>query len=1371
MIPFAQPQTQLPLLKLTLKIFLPLYTQIDYEGKRIELFVLFNIISYIGILFMRFKYPSIYNKKVQNFSIFCESLMFWISLCVLITLYIDEGQVDNIGLLYLVIGIPFIWSFYNSLINYRNLYMMRKSIKSFKTDQEVEMYINILIEMIENRENPQTRIILEGILKFHSRQCFKEGCFCHQFLMDDTKEEEVQILQKKWYIFLKNIIEDMLEKFNKSSRLHLLHSYIQNEKLKNKFKALIELMIIIQELKPNIQQEFQVFRFCYLIEEEIIENDQKGGEGKSVDVNKIVLFQKEFINFQHLIARSVQLHLDFWRELLEENPEIQKIQQTGQQITQTVEQVNEKFQKLKEIYSQHIKCLEIYGNFLKNIVNDNQEGDKILDNVNYAKNSQNINKQFVDSDKLKYGENSSTSIITCSSNYNQIGIVTNVNNELTRILGWSKSDIIDQNIYKIMPKVYGEIHNQLMRRYSETSEPKVIGIERLVLCQHKNQYLVPCTLMIKILPNLDEGITIVGFIKDVENNTNNNNIQLSEEKVHYMIYRTDNDAIQGISISVFNSFGIPAALMYGNTSGNLEFTIDVICQELTNPEIIELMKNPQGVLATIDTTQIQKKFLLEQEDSQDLTMHISSENNQIHSQQQQQNSKFKRQKVRVYLIEQQIFEDRKVNVIKFVEVEQNTLMDDVKSKAQYAQDINDIQIRNNLQSQIDKKDVNSIMENQKVNFSPENDNFIGEDRESNVSNTTLNDEFRQLKDFKSLISERNIPKSIKILQSTVILVILFVFALCGIEIWFKIQQFDKTRNGIDSIFYGYQRHNIMADVNYITRKLWSISNLYYSNQDIISDQLFQQQQEKLQKKVFELQHIQFEIIKGRIYLEKSFIKHLEEIQYSIYFLLQNGDIKPYQNCFTNSIIQYITSASQLVYSEYDNLLITNQIFYTTSPKNFYFVTRNGLFILRQGSEDIAQELYDYYINQIMKYRTNFLTIMILGTSLFIISQFILIPIVFQVLRTNTRVLSLFGMINIQEIKDLVQKCEKYSQQFLDEENFQEQQKEQQNIEINNEIGKEEDKNNNQKNEELKKKRLEEEEINKLRSEKLINSKDNNKKKVIFQFFFVVVLFLSYFIISFVLEIIFLNDISTIFQHLNYISKRNPILKYNLLYTFEQISTNLIQQDDNKQDLKEQFTQKIYQNENDIFNSYKESYPSEFDKYKDNFRIINYDNLCENFTWDSPLNEKECASIDDKIIEKGLRIAIVSYAEDTRKLLTQFWGGSRNNLQQTLSGQEYLTLENIQKYIVPSIEYSNQLFIDCIKQFINNQQQIMSIKLGVFIFFLNFVFIVLWIPYQNMLSQKIWRTKGMLHMIPMDIITKDNNLKQAFASGDILQAVK
>ena len=67
-----------------------------------------------------------------------------------------------------------------------------------------------------------------------------------------------------------------------------------------------------------------------------------------------------------------------------------------------------------------------------------------------------------------------------------------------------------------MPKVYADLHDGFMRSYLETSESKIIGLERLVLPQNKQGYLVPCTLMIKVLPNLDEGIQIVGFLKDID---------------------------------------------------------------------------------------------------------------------------------------------------------------------------------------------------------------------------------------------------------------------------------------------------------------------------------------------------------------------------------------------------------------------------------------------------------------------------------------------------------------------------------------------------------------------------------------------------------------------------------------------------------------------------------------------------------------------------------------------------------------------------------------------------------------------------------------------------------------------------------------
>jgi hypothetical protein len=46
-----------------------------------------------------------------------------------------------------------------------------------------------------------------------------------------------------------------------------------------------------------------------------------------------------------------------------------------------------------------------------------------------------MNKQLNNNDeRQKYGENSNTCIITCSGNNKTVGIVTNSNNEITRIL-------------------------------------------------------------------------------------------------------------------------------------------------------------------------------------------------------------------------------------------------------------------------------------------------------------------------------------------------------------------------------------------------------------------------------------------------------------------------------------------------------------------------------------------------------------------------------------------------------------------------------------------------------------------------------------------------------------------------------------------------------------------------------------------------------------------------------------------------------------------------------------------------------------------------------------------------------------------------
>lgn len=92
--------------------------------------------------------------------------------------------------------------------------------------------------------------------------------------------------------------------------------------------------------------------------------------------------------------------------------------------------------------------------------------------------------------------------------------ITNANHDITRILGYTKHEIIDQNILRIIPKALAEVHDDMVNHFIETSIPKAIGVERLVLPVTRHGFVVPSMLMIKILPNLEDGLQFVGFIKE-----------------------------------------------------------------------------------------------------------------------------------------------------------------------------------------------------------------------------------------------------------------------------------------------------------------------------------------------------------------------------------------------------------------------------------------------------------------------------------------------------------------------------------------------------------------------------------------------------------------------------------------------------------------------------------------------------------------------------------------------------------------------------------------------------------------------------------------------------------------------------------------
>lgn len=73
----------------------------------------------------------------------------------------------------------------------------------------------------------------------------------------------------------------------------------------------------------------------------------------------------------------------------------------------------------------------------------------------------------------------------------------------------------------------------------------------------------------------------------------------------------------------------------------------------------------------------------------------------------------------------------------------------------------------------------------------------------------------------------------------------------------------------------------------------------------------------------------------------------------------------------------------------------------------------------------------------------------------------------------------------------------------------------------------------------------------------------------------------------------------------------------------------------------------------------------------------------------------------------------------------------------------------------------------LKSYLDTILNIDRIKYALIVIFSFAVLFVLWRPYIKSLNEKIFRTKGMLNMIPLEIIMKSDNLKEKFLSGNIL----
>ena len=114
----------------------------------------------------------------------------------------------------------------------------------------------------------------------------------------------------------------------------------------------------------------------------------------------------------------------------------------------------------------------------------------------------------------KYGANSRMALFIISGAKENIGEVLCINNEMFELLGYEKNEVVNQNISKIMPPMIGEKHSDIVLKYLNAGKQERMN-DKMMLPLHKRGYIVPCSYIHRVVPNLSRGLQFIGFLNKI----------------------------------------------------------------------------------------------------------------------------------------------------------------------------------------------------------------------------------------------------------------------------------------------------------------------------------------------------------------------------------------------------------------------------------------------------------------------------------------------------------------------------------------------------------------------------------------------------------------------------------------------------------------------------------------------------------------------------------------------------------------------------------------------------------------------------------------------------------------------------------------
>ncbi|KAL4470963.1 hypothetical protein ABPG72_013550 [Tetrahymena utriculariae] len=1312
----------------------------------------------------------------------------WTSLMMTLA-YISQYQQFDQSINIWLIGLPFIIGISIIRREYRiDILLTNTNLYDVLSQPLTELpYITKLLSFYYTDKCIQ--ILLEGFLDYHSWLCNKEECASKRKIVKTTKFSKEMRQQGecekmiRLILAIKGMYYYALQRFPNNTYLRIMYALFLLDKMLSKQQAMQELLNTELE-GPAFDEQFIIFRYKRIIENElkvstvqstIIQKNKK--EGNSEMVNELSI-QNHQDACRSSIEKSANLHVEFWSQLSEDQPDLGKLSEIGFKINIINQQADEQWNKLQQISSYNPQLMRLYSKYKLEILNDKEGGYKIINELNKTNNQSSKQQGYIDltSDPKP--------TIVISAEDDQFGIITNANLAASGALGYHKVEVINRNINAIMPYLYAQHHDKFIESYLQTLEARLLNMDRLVPAKQKNDYILMVIAYVRHVPSLIHGTQFIGQfqIKNQKKNLGFLLINLEGEILNINpqcinILQIDqkrlgkrqsnmNNTIEGFmdNLEAFKQKNGAPAKMKEFGKNAVEFDAVVQVQEVqlkiglvgyvVQIERVNTIQqnNKNSLLQTKRDAKSQIPYHIEFKIDPSLKIYYGEFQNGMQSQVKGNNeersiifnSNLAAESYRtdnLSAIADQLsktfnkaIQDTNNNIFTTERVKENNDEVKVEPAKDYAKGIRCVRLIGN--KMIDIEDLKLQEEEQEEELKEESEyvqNIVQQkdENDNDDDRSNIGSIFKKRDRFIKFINDTQFLKSqgLKLMQYYSIVFILIALGLCLFTFFIVSNELQEAK----------QRYQFLAQSNQLTADgqiiLSKVQQLYFLNMNIIiptDSSAYQQQQRK------DIETYQNDLQSLQISLESNTLDMLaghRELLNNAVVRLKNllaGQVSYTYHTISDATRQII-SASNFV----QNMTLSQFIF---SQSQFYFLESN----LLNDYNIQLNNVTNYYVLELQNWvnqKELIIYIQLVVIGLFTLVSIILIfPFYNMMILSQKQVLQVFLDIPLSKVKKLYIQCETFLTQ-LQSGNDDELQ-----TEISDQVDVDDD------------------------HQLLLNRKGNKPRKIKINLrnqqsaFLPLLITLAglwgYYLLVYFLTVSFSNNLTQFIQEFNSTST---------LENFFGFSTNNLKQllIDNSFPIRNiDSAQQVMLNINEMYNinsviqqEHSKNLQNHDSSYNSDYASVYMSNCCNILTNLKQVSDQDCQNFLYGSVTQGMAIVIPRYIEIYRniksqydKIVNQYSGQEqRNQLNQLINSNDVNNIFTISDtYIKNLFRYLCQSFISSISKQNDDQLNLRITLLIISVGTLAFIYLFIWTPILSNLNKNIEKVRSMILMIPLDI---------------------